>query len=202
MFAPAKSATFEEHIRKSRFIGSIEYVSSMDEAKEFISKVSEEHKTATHNCWAYIVGIKGETFHYSDAGEPSGTAGKPIHGAMLKYELTNCALVVTRYFGGTKLGIRGLIDAYSYIAEKTVENTPLQEIKLKDFFEVVTSYQNFDRLKYNLTELNFEILSTEYLKEITLIISSDAKDNGEEYLSSIQSSGMISYKLIKTDLFY
>ena len=202
MFSVQGSNSFEEHIRKSRFIGHIEYASSVEEAKQFISKIAEQHKTATHNCWAYIVGINGETFHYSDAGEPSGTAGKPIYGAMQKYELTNCALVVTRYFGGTKLGIRGLIDAYSYIAEKVIETAILQEIKLKDFFELVTSYQNIDRIRYNLIEQKFEILSTDYQKEITLIISSDIEQNGEAYLKSIQSTGTIFYKLIKTDLFY
>jgi len=84
------------------------YVDSLEKAKQFISRISKENKTANHNCWAYILGEKGELFHCSDAGEPSGTAGKPMLNALQSHCMTNIAAVVTRHFGGVKLGVRGL----------------------------------------------------------------------------------------------
>lgn len=79
-----KNRNYRCKIKRSEFIAHLAYVETIEEAKEFISQISEEHKTATHNCWAYIVGEKGKTYHCSDAGEPSGTAGKPILNALKK----------------------------------------------------------------------------------------------------------------------
>ena len=98
-------------IRRSTFIGYVVSVSSIESAKKAISERASTHNRATHNCWAYILGYEGETVHSSDAGEPSGSAGRPILNALKSSALTNVAAVVTRYYGGVKLGIRGLIEA-------------------------------------------------------------------------------------------
>ncbi|NLL37159.1 MAG: YigZ family protein [Fretibacterium sp.] len=119
-FEPAGPAEVEEKIRRSRFIARLEICRSDVEVRDFLGRVEAEHRNATHNCWAYRLGPDPETEYSSDAGEPSGTAGRPILSALKKNELHNAAIVVTRYFGGIKLGVRGLIEAYGQLAELAV----------------------------------------------------------------------------------
>ncbi|MCL2065116.1 MAG: YigZ family protein [Candidatus Cloacimonetes bacterium] len=112
-----KLAIYKLKIKKSLFIGHIKYVEDTESARIFIREVKKRHKQANHNCSAYII---GETFFSSDDREPSGTAGRPILNMLKKYNMTNVVLVVTRYFGGVELGIRGLIVAYGEVAEGTI----------------------------------------------------------------------------------
>jgi len=118
---PKKGASIELAIKRSRFIGHLEIACSTEDARRFIRTISKEHTNATHNCWAYRVGVDLLQEHYSDAGEPSGTAGKPILGEITRACLTNTVIVVTRYFGGVKLGVRGLIEAYSQSAKEVIK---------------------------------------------------------------------------------
>lgn len=160
--------SYEEKIKRSRFIAHLHYCETMQEAKDYISQINHEHKNANHNCWAYIVGKKAENEHSSDAGEPSGSAGKPILNSLKKYDTTNIVAVVTRYFGGVKLGIRGLIDAYGSVTAKALENCDL--VKLVETKEIVveTDYSFVDKLKYDVQELNAEIGKINYLEKVTL----------------------------------
>lgn len=117
--------------RSSKFLTYAYPVESEEEIKELLDALRKEYYDATHHCYAYRLGPQGETFRANDDGEPSGTAGKPILGQLLSADLTNCLVVVVRYFGGTKLGVSGLIQAYkestadviavSKIIEKTVD---------------------------------------------------------------------------------
>ncbi|AKI98359.1 hypothetical protein IX53_09715 [Kosmotoga pacifica] len=110
------------NIKRSVFIGHAAHCESEEKAKEFIREISRRFKDATHNCWAYKVNMNGvEKFNFSDAGEPHGSAGRPIFSAIESLNMTNIVVVVTRYFGGIKLGVRGLIDAYNSTARKTLE---------------------------------------------------------------------------------
>jgi len=112
-----ETGNFEINVKRSRFIGSSQRCESEEEAKSFIRAVSQEHASASHSCWAYRISLPGrEVANYSDAGEPHGSAGQPILGAIDRLELKDVVVVVTRYFGGVKLGIRGLIDAYGETA--------------------------------------------------------------------------------------
>ena len=108
-----KDAKAEIEIKKSIFIGHAFFVKSEEEALEILGKVKEEHRSATHNCHAYIIGEDGLTQRYSDDGEPSGTAGIPILEVLKKEDMRNVLVIVTRYFGGTKLGAGGLVRAYT-----------------------------------------------------------------------------------------
>ena len=103
----------QEEIKKSRFICHAKRVYSEEEARDFIAAIKKEHYKATHNCSAFIVGEKSEIKRTSDDGEPSGTAGVPMLGVMENHQVTNVCFVVTRYFGGIKLGAGGLIRAYA-----------------------------------------------------------------------------------------
>lgn len=116
-----KQARRELVIRKSRFIAFVSPVSTEQEALQFVEQVKQDHREATHNVPAFIVGIERRTQRCNDDGEPSGTAGVPVLEVLKQNELTNTAVVVTRYFGGIKLGAGGLIRAYSQAAQQGVE---------------------------------------------------------------------------------
>ncbi|NLM37192.1 MAG: YigZ family protein [Firmicutes bacterium] len=121
-FTVAQAQTWEQKIERSRFIGHAAPVADADEAQAFIGRIKTDvHPQATHNCFAYRIGLgENPVTYYSDHGEPSGTAGRPILNAILQQELTNTVVVVTRYYGGKKLGVRGLIDAYHSTALQTL----------------------------------------------------------------------------------
>lgn len=137
----------QEEIKKSRFICHAKRVYSEEEARDFIAAIKKEHYKATHNCSAFIVGEKSEIKRTSDDGEPSGTAGVPMLGVLENHQLTNVCFVVTRYFGGIKLGAGGLIRAYAGIVALAIKEIGLIEIKEQAGLRLKMSYsqyQNFD----------------------------------------------------------
>ena len=119
----------EESIKRSRFIATVAWAPSAEAAREFIAAVKAEFPDATHNCWAYAAGPPGDTaaVGFSDDGEPHGTAGRPMLNALLHSGVGEAAVVVTRYFGGIKLGPGGLVRAYSGATVKGLELAPLRE---------------------------------------------------------------------------
>ena len=116
---PAQPVTYEEKIKRSVFIANVSVCRNEEEARSFLNAIASQHRDATHNCRAYI--LSDGTEYSSDDGEPSGTAGKPILNAIKRTGLVNVMVIVTRYFGGVKLGVRGLIDAYGDTAAKALE---------------------------------------------------------------------------------
>ena len=161
--------TTDIKIKRSVFICTMEYVESIDKAKEFISRISKENHTATHNCWAYIVGEKGDIFHSSDAGEPSGTAGKPMLNTLQRYGMTNVAAVVTRHFGGVKLGVRGLIDAYCESVSSTIELKKLTKLVKTIKVCIEVSYEFNDTLHNQIQNFIVGIQKTDYSDKIVHI---------------------------------
>ena len=122
--------SFEE--KKSEFIGYCKRVESEEEAKEFVNEIKNIHKQARHNCHAYIVGENMEIQRYSDDKEPKGTAGIPILEVIKKQNITDCAVVVTRYFGGILLGTGGLTRAYTMGASIAIKNAKIiEKVKAK-----------------------------------------------------------------------
>jgi uncharacterized YigZ family protein len=188
-----KKVEYEEKIRRSTFLVTLEKAQDINSAKEFISSISDLNKTATHNCWAYIVGDKGETVHSSDAGEPSGTAGKPILNTLQKYDLSNVAAVVTRYYGGVKLGVRGLIDAYGSTVEKAIQKAALNKIVNYKKYKLQTSYDFLDILNYNLKKLNSEVISIDYTDVVSIIVQVEENDfqQLEKYIMEMSNSGKL-----------
>jgi uncharacterized YigZ family protein len=124
-FSIALPVDYELTIKHSRFIASLRIASNRQEFDEVLKRVSIEYPKANHHCWAYRFNTNPITEHCSDAGEPSGSAGRPILGSLKKYFLSDIAAIVTRYFGGVKLGIRGLISAYSEATLLAVENAKI-----------------------------------------------------------------------------
>lgn len=185
---------YEEKIRRSSFLVTLEPVQKLSAAKEFIAEISNSHRTASHNCWAYIVGMQGEMFHASDAGEPSGTAGKPILQALQSNKLSNTAAVVTRYFGGVKLGVRGLIDAYGSVVEKAIAGARLFKLVEFEHYRLKTSYDFLEILKYNLLKLQAKIKDLEYTDVVKFSVKVEKGKNTavENYLEELAANGKIS----------
>lgn len=158
------------NIERSIFIATISYVESESEAKEFISKIAKKYQDATHNCLAYRVLEKGNIIEFSsDAGEPSGTAGLPILNTLRKNELLNVAVVVTRYFGGIKLGVRGLIDAYSQatqiVIDKAIETKSIQVKKRAYKQKLKIDFHSYGKKMQQLNYMGVTILDISYTEE-------------------------------------
>lgn len=155
-------------INKSEFITSIKKVNSVLDAKAFFEKVKKEFPDATHHITVYIIGKTGEKGHYSDDGEPSGTAGLPVLEVFRKNNLTNLACVVTRYFGGIKLGAGGLVRAYSSAASLVLKEAGITELVEYSYLKLIFNYNYLDLIENRLK--NFTILSKEFTKEVKLLI--------------------------------
>ncbi|MFP4482800.1 MAG: IMPACT family protein [Thermovirgaceae bacterium] len=167
---PAGKVTAELKERRSRFIASLAVAGTEEAAKEFIRSVSQKHSQANHNCWAYRVGSQKATEYFSDDGEPAGTAGKPILGAIQRVGLTNTVIVITRYFGGVKLGVRGLIEAYGKCASLAVEKAGTTKKRLARMARIMTSYEHQNTVLAMLKEVEVEggSVAAEYGAEVTL----------------------------------
>ncbi|MEW6051914.1 MAG: YigZ family protein [Candidatus Zixiibacteriota bacterium] len=138
--------TVETKVKASRFIGQSFLANSVAEATEKLGTVRKREFAAGHHCFAYRIGTEGTIpFKYSDDGEPTGTAGKPIYDVILGHELTNVLLVVTRYFGGTKLGTGGLTHAYSDTARQTIERSGVKENFITNLFRIDLEFSLYDR---------------------------------------------------------
>jgi len=155
-------------VKKSLFIGSVAPAKSVAEAEIFISKIKNEFADATHNCFAYRMDT--DTFRYYDDGEPSGTAGMPLFRMLQKYDLYQVAIVVTRYFGGTKLGTGGLVRAYSQCAEETISYT--DRIPLIDYLslKIIYPYTLTNQVQKILHQFPVEIRKSEFLSDVEMQI--------------------------------
>jgi len=145
-YRPAKDITIEEKIKKSRFIASLRVVSTLDNARQVISTISEKHRSATHNCWGFSVDYPDVVDMSSDDGEPPGTAGQPIIGAIKRFQFSDTVIVVTRYFGGSKLGVRGLIEAYSGVANQALQKAGKKRVIPVSILFLSTSYNNLQQV--------------------------------------------------------
>lgn len=168
------SAEFEE--RKSVFIGYAKRVKTEEEAKEFVAKIKAMHKQATHNCSAYIVGENKGIQRYSDDGEPQGTAGIPILEVIKKNDLTDIAVVVTRYFGGILLGAGGLIRAYSKGASEAIKVGGIVE-KVKGLeIKAKLDYDLLGKIQYICGKNQWHIEDTIYTDKVEIIMYCESKN--------------------------
>lgn len=163
----------EIEIKKSRFICSLKRVATEDDAKAFIQDIKKTHWKANHNCSAFLIGDHNEIQRTSDDGEPSGTAGVPMLEVLKKNELINVAAVVTRYFGGTKLGAGGLIRAYSKAVSHTLTEVGLVEGKLQQELFLAIQYPLLGKLQNYLQLRQIAIKDIQYTETITVCIMVD-----------------------------
>ena len=166
----------QEEIKKSRFICHVKRIYSEEEARDFITAIKKEHYKATHNCSAFIVGERSEIKRTSDDGEPSGTAGVPMLGVLENHNLTNVCVVVTRYFGGIKLGAGGLIRAYAGSVALAVKEIGIIEIKEQAGIAIQMSYAQYQEYSNFLKEHNLMELETTFTDQIDTIIYVDKEE--------------------------
>ncbi|EES49913.1 YigZ family protein [Clostridium botulinum] len=182
---------FEE--KKSEFIGYAKRVESEEEAKAFVSEIKNMHKQARHNCWAYVIGENMNIQRYSDDGEPQGTAGIPILEVMKKSGITDCAVVVTRYFGGVLLGTGGLTRAYTKGASISIKSAGIVEkvVGLKLTLEM--DYDLFGKVQYVCAQNLWHIEETEYTDKVIvyILVEKDIIENMEKEMIECSSGKII-----------
>jgi len=156
-----KTAVAEFKDRGSKFIGYACPVKNVDEFKDRLNEIKKEHPKATHHCFAYRLGLDGNIFRVSDDGEPSGTAGRPILGQIDSKELVNTLVVVVRYFGGTLLGVPGLINAYKSAAALALQMTPLAQKQVEKEYVVQFDYTQVNEVMTLVKQYNCRVVRQE-----------------------------------------
>lgn len=176
--------SFEE--KKSQFIGYAKRVESEEEARAFVDEIKGMHKQARHNCYAYIIGSNMGIQRYSDDGEPQGTAGIPILEVMKKSGITDCAIVVTRYFGGILLGTGGLTRAYKKGASIAVKAAGIIEKVRGIKLSVEIDYDLLGKVQYLCSQNNWHIDDTKYEDKVKFYILSEVEevDNIEKEITN------------------
>ena len=195
----ACSASYKLKEKKSQFIGYSSPVANISEAETFISFIKNRHSDATHNCYAYVL-FENSVFRSSDDGEPSGTAGVPILSVIQKENLTNCAVVVTRYFGGILLGAGGLVRAYSAAAKGTVTNSGIKTMNLYSVCMLLCSYDQYNKINHFIVQHEGIIKNVDYSAEVcvTFAVKSDKFSLFKNDLCNF-TSNLITPHLIKEE---
>ena len=150
----AEEAECEIKIKASRFIGRTFKVENLEQVEEHLQAIRKLEYTANHNCYAYTIGIGNDVlFKYSDDGEPSGTAGKPMYDVLCGHEVTNTLVIVTRYFGGTKLGTGGLVRAYGDCCKEVLEKSKKQTVFETTQINVTLAFPLYNKLMQVMNQL-------------------------------------------------
>lgn len=172
-------------IEKSRFICAIERATTEAEAQSFIQTVKKRHYNATHNCSAYIIGESRMCQKANDDGEPSGTAGIPMLEVLRKHHLTDVAVVVTRYFGGIKLGAGGLIRAYGGAVSETLKRISIVERKQMQVIGITANYNEIGLLDDRLS--SYPIINKTYLDKVyyEILVNIDQVDHFREWFINL-----------------
>ena len=154
--------------KKSRFIANVAPVRTEDEALSFIESMRKKYWDARHNCYAYVIGEKAQLMRFSDDGEPSGTAGKPILEVLLGAEVRNVVVVVTRYFGGTLLGTGGLVRAYTQATQEGLNASDVRTTRYGIYVKITTDYNGIGKIQYIMGLRNIDIEEPEYTDVVTI----------------------------------
>ena len=178
-----KGGTGELEEKKSRFIAHIAPVTSEEEATEFINAKKKEYWDARHNCSAFVIGSNNEISRCSDDGEPAQTAGRPMLDVLLRENIHNCVVVVTRYFGGVLLGTGGLVRAYQGAVQEGLKNCQLLSPKSGRPCSISTDYNGYGKIEYVLRENELTILNTDFGAEV--IISTVVPSEMVEKISTL-----------------
>ncbi len=192
---PARTHRVEEEIRRSRFITTLAPAGTVTGAQTFIEGIKAEFPDATHNCWAFLVGPPGSSGHVgmSDDGEPHGTAGRPMLHVLSHSKLGDIAAVVTRYFGGVKLGKGGLVRAYSSGVHKGLESLPLTEKVHCKGLRIIVGYGDVNGFERLIAAHEARVLEKEFETDVTyaLAVPEDKVAHFTLDLDNLTSGGAI-----------
>lgn len=168
--------THEIVIQRSRFICTLKRIDGFDDALSFVKSVKKKYSDATHNCYAFISNAAGTEQRFSDDGEPQGTAGQPMLEVLKKKGIFMTATVVTRYFGGVKLGAGGLVSAYTRVVAETVENAKIVKNVVGVSLEIKCGYEMYNALLQALKDKVFATLSTDFADNVKMTIAVPKED--------------------------
>lgn len=184
-FTVKNPAYVEIRIKDSRFLAHIHHSDTKENAEKIITDLSQQYASATHNCWAYRLGVGDDCNYKSDDGsEPAGTAGKPILQALETRNVSNAVLLVTRYFGGTKLGIGGLIRAYGRAAFTVLDIAELKAVEPMTIIHLLFDYKETGNVHNCLGAYQPQILDTKYSDKVKLKLSIPSK-NQKKLIASL-----------------
>ncbi len=167
--------------RGSKFIALAFPVKSEEEVKEVLENVRKEYHDARHHCYAWILGHDKSAYRQNDDGEPSGTAGRPIHGQLLSFDLTNVLLVVVRYFGGTRLGVPGLIRAYKTAAKEALSAAGIVTMTVYDVYELHFEYPLLNEVMRLMKDEKLEVLEQDFRLDCRLIFQVRKNESNHVY---------------------
>ena len=173
------SGEAEYTVERSRFIAHVSPAESPEEARAFIAGIKERYKDATHNVPAFVCGAGSEHQWASDDGEPQGTSGMPVLKLILAQELTNVAIVITRYFGGIKLGTGGLARAYTHAASLGIENARICEVRQSALLRYSFDYSYLSKLRSMSEEGRFEMSDLEYTETVSALLKCPEENSAE-----------------------
>ncbi len=194
--APAECAMRE---RSSKFLSYAYPVKSEEQIKEILDTLHKQYYDATHHCYAWRLGPNGEHFRANDDGEPSGTAGKPILGQLVSKEITDCLVVVVRYFGGTKLGVSGLIQAYREAAADVLDQADIIELTVDTVVRVDFSYMVMNDVMRIIKDESPKVVEQSFdnLCTITLVIR---KSKAEQLLGKLSKVSGATLEVLENEL--
>ena len=181
---PTEEILFKE--KNSKFFGYAFSVTTIDEVKIYVEQLKKQHFGAVHFCYAYQIGTEKNEFRANDDGEPSNSAGIPIYGQIQSFGLTNILIVVVRFFGGTKLGVGGLITAYKTTAQLALENASIIEKTIDVNFKITFEYKNTNKVMRIIKEKQLEIRSQRMENHCELIVVT-RKQNAERIFDIFNS---------------
>ena len=156
--------------KKSRFIATIEKIETEEEALAFIGKIKKQYWDARHNCYAFVAGKNQELQRCSDDGEPNGTAGRPMLDVLLREDIHNLVVVVTRYFGGTLLGTGGLVRAYQKAVQEGLKNSIVIEKMQGRMLKIDTDYNSIGKIQYILAQQQITAMDTVYTDKVEMLV--------------------------------
>lgn len=182
--------------KKSRFIATVRPVESEDEAVSFINETKKKYWDARHNCSAFVIGKRQELTRCSDDGEPAGTAGRPMLDVLLKENIHNAAVVVTRYFGGVLLGTGGLVRAYQQATKAGLSASEIIEKKEGAVLFIRTDYTGIGRLQYLLAQEKITVMDTAYEADVlvkAVIPENDKKRIGKTIIEQTNGTAKLDW---------
>lgn len=162
--------------KRSKFLAYAFPVQNEQEIKARLAEIQKKHWDARHHCYAYILGPQKDAYRLNDNGEPSGTAGRPIYGQLLSKDLTNTLVIVVRYFGGIKLGVSGLQNAYKVAAREALDAAVIEERTIQEQYRVVFEYVKMNDIMQILKDPEIQVLDRQSDLRCTYIISVRQRD--------------------------
>lgn len=191
--SPVENTLLKE--KGSKFLGFAFPVNNEEELKNALEKIRTEHPKATHHCYAFRMGLNGENYRANDDGEPSGSAGLPIYNQLLAHEITNVLVISVRYYGGTKLGVSGLVKAYKESAKITLEEANIVTKELETTVEIQFNFNQQNIIftllsKYDAKIINFDA------QERAIISAKIKLRHKDEILESLINMQFVEYKVL------